>query len=69
MERLVISANEATTMLNVSHDTMQHWLITGEIPAYRDGRGWKIPVQALNEYVMNRAVAEAAERKKKHEGK
>lgn len=63
MEQLVISAAEAATALNMSDKETLEWLESGELPGYRVGRGWKVPVELLRSYVINRAETEAAERR------
>ena len=63
MEPLVVSAAEAARMLNVKTATLQQELKAGNIYAYRDGRNWKIPVEALKNYVNARAETETEERR------
>lgn len=63
MEQLVISAAEAAAALNMSDKETLEWLESGELPGYRVGRNWKVPVSLLRAYVVSRAEAEAAERR------
>lgn len=62
--KLVISASECAKVLSTSPNTVQKLLADGEIPAYRQGREWKIPVKALEDYVVAKAQREAEERRK-----
>lgn len=62
-ERLVISATEAAGLLNMSQAKVLELLDAGEIPAYRDGRNWKIPSKSLEGYVLERAMTEAKARR------
>ena len=61
--KLVISMRDAVDMLDTSPKTVQGLLESGELPAYREGRNWKIPLSLLEKFVEEKAIAEAAERK------
>lgn len=39
----------------------------GKIPAYRDGRNYKIVISQLQEYIEQRAISETKERKRNAE--
>lgn len=65
--RLVIPASEAAKLLGTDNNVVQKMLERGEIPAYREGRNWKIPVDLLKATVENRAIKEAQERRRIHE--
>ena len=65
MEPLVVSASEAARLLATSPNVIQKQLESGELPAYRDGQNWKIPVELLKIKVNGRALEEAEERRKK----
>ena len=65
--RLVIPASEAAKLLGTDNNVVQKMLERGEIPAYREGRNWKIPVYLLKATVENRAIKEAQERRRLHE--
>lgn len=65
--RLVIPASEAAKLLGTDNNVVQRMLERGEIPAYREGRNWKIPVDLLKATVENRAIKEAQERRRLHE--
>ena len=57
MERLVVSPVEAAKMLQTRPDKIRELCKAGEIPHYKDGRNVKIPVEALSQYVMDKAKA------------
>lgn len=65
--KLVVPASEAARMLGTDNNVVQRMLERGEIPAYREGRNWKIPVDLLKATVENRAIKEAQERRRLHE--
>ena len=65
--RLVIPASEAAKLLGTDNNVVQKMLERGEIPAYREGRNWKIPVDLLKATVENRAIKEAQERRRRYE--
>lgn len=67
MDVLVYSANEAAKALKIRPEKMGDMLSSGEIPAYRDGTGWKIPKTLLQAAIESKAIKEAKERKKIHE--
>ncbi len=63
MEVLVMNILEAAKMLRLDSKEMCRRLQSGEIPAYRDGRNWKIPKTLLVKYVEDKAMEEAKSRK------
>lgn len=65
--KLVVPASEAARMLGTDNNVVQKMLERGEIPAYREGRNWKIPVDLLKATVENRAIKEAQERRRLYE--
>lgn len=67
MEALVISAREASKLLNISLAKTLEWLEAGELPGYKVNTYWKIPRVSLENYVIERAERESAERRKNHE--
>lgn len=67
MERLVVTASEAADMLCLRDGKCLELLEAGEIPGYRDGIRWKIPIVLLEKYVIERAEREAEERKRINE--
>lgn len=62
-EKMLISASETAQRLGISLETTLRLLEFGEIPAIRFGRNWKVPIVALEEWVIERAKAEAKERR------
>lgn len=64
MESMIISASEAANILRIKTGTMLKLLESGEIPALRIGRNWKVPVRALETYILERAEEEAKARRK-----
>lgn len=66
MDAIVVSIAEAAKILSLQAATVQRLVENGEIPAFREGRNWKIPVALLKEYVETRALKEAEQRRKNH---
>ena len=60
---LNVSMAEAAKMVGIQTAKMQELVETGEIPAWRDGRNWKIPVNMLKEWNSLRAIEEAERRR------
>lgn len=50
-------------MLKMSAEDMQRLLEEGQIPAYKVGRNWKIPIKCLEEFVITKAIIDTEERK------
>ena len=67
MNVLIVRASEAAKMLATSQKRLLELLEAGEIPAYRDGKNWSIPVRTLEEYVITRAKEESKQRKENNE--
>lgn len=67
MKPIVVSATEASKLLLTDPHTVLEMLDRGELPGYREGRNWKIPLKLLNAYVENRAIKESKERRKVYE--
>lgn len=63
MESMILSATEAANTLKIKTETMLQLLESGEIPAMRMGRNWKVPVKSLERYIMERAEKEAKARR------
>ena len=66
MESFNVSMSEAARLVGIQAKVMQGLLDKGEVPAWRDGRNWKIPVTTLQEWNENRAKQEARERRKQY---
>ena len=65
MEKLICTPSEAAEMLSIGIDHLYRLLESGEIPAFKVGTHWKIPIATLKEYVIERAIAEARKRERK----
>lgn len=63
IKSLIMTPSEASKSLRTTPNKVQALLEAGEIPAYREGRNWKIPTKCLEEYVISRAMKEAQKRK------
>lgn len=66
--KLVITVSEAAQMLRTRPNWIIERLELGEIPAYREGRNWKIPLKLLESYIENKALAESRGRRESSEG-
>ena len=66
--KLNVSMAEAAKMVGIQASKMQELLEEGNIPAWRDGRNWKIPISALTEWNESRAYTEAGRRKYESKG-
>lgn len=69
IEPIVYTAYEAAKALKMDPTEFNKKLASGEIPAIREGRLWKIPRSLLKMHIENRAIMEAQERRKLHEQK
>jgi excisionase family DNA binding protein len=67
MEILVYRPEEVSKVLKIGIPTVMDKLHNGEIPAYKDGASWKIPVKTLEEYVIDKALEETKARRKTNE--
>lgn len=65
MDKLVVSPREAARALDVSNSKAYELIENGMLPAYRMGNGWKVSVAGLEKFVIDRANAEAKERRNK----
>ena len=63
IEPLVVSAIEAAEMLRPGVHVVYSLIEKGEIPAYRVGCNWNVPITKLQQYVEERAEAETYERR------
>lgn len=64
---LIVSAAEAAKLLKTDTHTVHKKLRTGEIPAYREGTNWKIPIDLLKATIESKAIEEAKERRELYE--
>jgi len=60
----LLSATEARKVLNISSNRMTELLVAGELPAFKEGRNWKITERHLEQYMIDRAERETERRKK-----
>ena len=63
MDRIVLTPAEAANALATTKSKVHELLETGQLPAYRDGKNWKIPETLLLRYIEERAEREAMERR------
>ena len=63
MDRLICTPAEAAEALVTSPDKVRELIQSGELPAYREGRNFKIVISQLHEYIQNRATEETERRK------
>lgn len=63
-EKLILTPKEVQKYLRVGISEVYEKLESGDIPAYRDGRNWKIPFELLKEYIVERARMETERRRK-----
>ena len=63
MNRLVCSPAEAAEALATSPNKVRELLEHGDIPAYKEGRNYKIPITLLESYIVERAFTETERRK------
>ena len=68
-EVLVLTAAEAAKVLRERPERIKEKLETGEIPAYREGREWKIPLSLLQASIEHKALEEAKARRQIHDEK
>ena len=66
MEAIVVRVNTAAEMLATSPNRVKEFIESGELPAYRDGKNWSIPITMIHKYAEDRAIKEAAERRKRN---
>ena len=69
MEPLVYSAAEVAKVLKTDNNTILAQLQSGEIPAYKEGRYWKVPKTALQKYIEEKAIREAEIRRERYANK
>ena len=50
----ILTINELRSFLRVSYGTAMSLITAGAIPARRIGRDWKVPKQAVLDYVMGK---------------
>jgi excisionase family DNA binding protein len=51
MEEELLTVREAATRLKVSEKSIKSWLNKGQLKGYKAGRQWRIPVEAIDEFL------------------
>ncbi len=51
----LLTTDEAMEALKVGKNTLYDLLNSGQLKAYRNGRVWRIPRQAIEEYIRTQA--------------
>ncbi len=64
---LIVTASDAAKLLKTSQAEMLRMVQTGEVPAYREGANWKIPIDLLKATIESKAIEEARERRRIYE--
>ena len=62
-EVLIYTPEQVARALQTNKGTILDQCQRGEIPAYREGRNWKIPIDSLRDHLRERAVAESKVRR------
>lgn len=65
MEKAFYSPSEVRSILGVQQAKVYELLENGTIPSIRIGIRWKIPKEALEEWIAETAEKQTAERRKK----
>lgn len=50
----ILTPSEVAELLYIGKNTIYDLLNSGEIPAFRIGRSWKIPRNSLEEYITQK---------------
>ncbi len=51
----ILSVEEACEALKVGHNAIYDLLNSGKLKAYKNGRVWKIPKEAIKQYILKNA--------------
>lgn len=51
----ILSVEEACEALKVGYNAVYELLNSGKLKAYKNGRVWKIPKQAVKEYIVEQS--------------
>lgn len=51
----ILSVEEACEALKVGHNAIYELLNSGKLKAYKNGRVWRIPKEAIKQYILNNA--------------
>ena len=63
MDKLVLTPEEAAELTITSPATVREWIKEGSLPAYRQGRNWKIVKTHLQMFIEQMALEETERRK------
>lgn len=48
----VLTPREVMEILNIGQNSVYHLLNSGQLPAFRVGRSWRITLEALEDYML-----------------
>jgi excisionase family DNA binding protein len=51
MEEELLTVREAAARLKVSEKSIKTWLSKGQLRGYKAGRQWRIPVEAMDDFL------------------
>lgn len=51
----ILSVEEACEALKVGHNAIYELLNSGKLKAYKNGRVWRIPKEAIKQYILKNA--------------
>ena len=51
----ILTAEEAAEVLKVGMNALYRLLTSGELKAFRNGRVWRVPKQAIAEYIHHKS--------------
>ncbi len=51
----ILTVEEACEALRVGYNAIYHLLNTGKLKAYKNGRTWRIPCNALTQFILENA--------------
>ncbi|MEN6412819.1 MAG: helix-turn-helix domain-containing protein [Veillonellales bacterium] len=54
IEKLALHVSDAASLLSVSSQRIYQMIHNNELDAYKAGKAWKIPVEALEAYMKSR---------------
>ena len=61
----IMTVDEACETLRIGYNAMYDLLNSGALGAFRNGRVWRIPKEAVKKFIMEQAkIAPAADKKK-----
>lgn len=58
-DKMVMTVDELCETLNISQNLAYQLLKTGQIPCFKIGRVWKIPVEGVREFIRRQASVNA----------